>query len=158
MPSGIPISENSQRMNRCDWADCFEEGIFDGVDTVLLNEKGRKNIPLGENRSRFIYLCSAISSLASETSSQTKICTNDLASRGKVSVCNLFSSQHKFFRSLQAVYRVPRRSNRRRLAFLLHAPQVVRHAARCPLVDKPPTFIKLCPECVTLMPGVATPN
>ena len=99
-----------------------------------------------------------ISSLASETSSQTKICTNDLASRGKVSVCNLFSSQHKFFRSLQAVYRVPRRSNRRRLAFLLHAPQVVRHAARCPLVDKPPTFIKLCPECVTLMFGVTTPK
>ena len=57
LPSGIPISENSQRMNRCDWADCFEEGIFDGVDTVLLNEEGRKNIPLGENRSRFIYLC-----------------------------------------------------------------------------------------------------
>ena len=29
-------------MNRCDWADCFEEGIFDGVDTVLLNEEGHQ--------------------------------------------------------------------------------------------------------------------
>ena len=33
------------------------EGIFDGVNTVLLNEEGRKNILLGENRSGFIYLC-----------------------------------------------------------------------------------------------------
>ena len=44
-------------MNRCDWPDCFDQGIFDGVDTVLLNEDGRKNIPVDENRSRFIYLC-----------------------------------------------------------------------------------------------------
>ena len=42
---------------RIQWDDCFEERIFDGVDTVLLNEEGRKNIPFGENRSRFIYLC-----------------------------------------------------------------------------------------------------
>jgi hypothetical protein len=31
-------------MNRCDWVDCFQEGIFDGVDTLLLNAEGRKNI------------------------------------------------------------------------------------------------------------------
>jgi len=43
-------------MNRCDWVDCFQEGIFDGVDTLLLNAEGRKNT-LDENRSRFIYLC-----------------------------------------------------------------------------------------------------
>jgi len=103
-------------MNRCDWGDCFEEGIFDDVNTFLLNEKGRKHIPLGENRSRFIYLCPDHFELGVGKLKPTKICTNNLASRGKISVCNLFSSQHKFFRSLQAVYRVPRRSNRRRLS------------------------------------------
>jgi len=46
----------------------------------------------------------------------TKICTNNLASRGKISVVISFSSPHKVFRSLQAVYGVPRRSNRRRLS------------------------------------------
>jgi len=25
-------------------------------------------------------------------------------------------------------------------------------------LDKPPTFLKLCPECVTLMPGVTAPK
>jgi hypothetical protein len=44
-------------MNRCDWAHCKEEGIFDGVTTVLLNSEGRENIPPDENRARFIYLC-----------------------------------------------------------------------------------------------------
>jgi hypothetical protein len=27
------------------------------LDTVLLNEDGRKSIPVDENRTRFIYLC-----------------------------------------------------------------------------------------------------
>ena len=44
-------------MNRCDWADCMEVGILDGVNTSLLNNEARKNIFLDENRSRFIYLC-----------------------------------------------------------------------------------------------------
>ena len=44
-------------MNRCDWADCMEVGILDGVDTSLLNNEARKNICLDETGSRFIYLC-----------------------------------------------------------------------------------------------------
>ena len=44
-------------MNRCDWAECMEIGILDGVEMSLLNEEGRKNIFLDESRSRFIYLC-----------------------------------------------------------------------------------------------------
>jgi hypothetical protein len=44
-------------MNRCDWADCMEVGILDGVDTSLLNNEARKNIFLDESRCRFIYLC-----------------------------------------------------------------------------------------------------
>jgi len=103
-------------MNRCDWGDCFEEGIFDDVNTFLLNEKGRKHIPLGENRSRFIYLCPDHFELGVGKLKPTKICTNNLASRGKISVVISFSSPHKVFRSLQAVYGVPRRSNRRRLS------------------------------------------
>jgi hypothetical protein len=45
-------------MNRCDWTGCSAIGLFDGVDTSLLNLKGRENVPLDENLSRFIYLCS----------------------------------------------------------------------------------------------------
>ena len=44
-------------MNRCDWADCLEVGILDGVDTSLLNNEALKHIFLDESRSRFIYLC-----------------------------------------------------------------------------------------------------
>jgi hypothetical protein len=44
-------------MNRCDWADCLEVGILDGVDTSLLNNEARKKIFVDERRSRFIYLC-----------------------------------------------------------------------------------------------------
>jgi hypothetical protein len=44
-------------MNRCDWADCTEMGILDGVEMSLLNNEGRKNILLSESPSRFIYLC-----------------------------------------------------------------------------------------------------
>jgi hypothetical protein len=32
-------------------------GLFDGVDTSLLNAEARKNVPHEESPSRFIYLC-----------------------------------------------------------------------------------------------------
>jgi hypothetical protein len=48
-------------MNRCDWGECHEVGILDGVDTSLPNNEGRKNISLDEGRFRFIYLCPNIS-------------------------------------------------------------------------------------------------
>jgi len=44
-------------MNRCDWIGCSAIGLFDGIDSSLLNSEGRKNVPFDENRSRFIYLC-----------------------------------------------------------------------------------------------------
>jgi len=44
-------------MNRCDWTGCSAIGLFDGVDSSLLNIEGQKNVRLDENRSRFIYLC-----------------------------------------------------------------------------------------------------
>lgn len=40
--------------NRCDWSNCSEMGILDGVNTVLLNAETRNNlIP----HSRFVFLC-----------------------------------------------------------------------------------------------------
>ena len=49
-------------MNRCDWADCMEVGILDGVDTSLLNNEARKNIFLDESHSRFIIFARSIGS------------------------------------------------------------------------------------------------
>ena len=44
-------------MNRCDWADCIEIGIFDGVTNSLLNAEGRKNVVIDETAARFTFLC-----------------------------------------------------------------------------------------------------
>ena len=40
--------------NPCDWSNCAEFGVFDGLNTVLLNVEARKNL---ENDSRFVFLC-----------------------------------------------------------------------------------------------------
>ena len=47
----------NDKMNRCDWADCIDAGLFEGVNASLINAEGRKNISLDKNRVRFIYLC-----------------------------------------------------------------------------------------------------
>ncbi len=44
-------------MNRCDWIDCGEVGLWDGVTPSLLNSEGQKNITVDGTLSRFIFLC-----------------------------------------------------------------------------------------------------
>lgn len=44
-------------MNRCDWIECREIGLWDGVENSLLNAEGRKNIRVTEAPTRFTYLC-----------------------------------------------------------------------------------------------------
>jgi len=56
LPSNVPVVDNAG-MNRCDWADCIEIGIFDGVTNSLLNVDGRKHVVIDETPARFIFLC-----------------------------------------------------------------------------------------------------
>jgi len=44
-------------MNRCDWIDCLEMGLWDGVENVLLNSEGQRNVLTKEAPTRFTYLC-----------------------------------------------------------------------------------------------------
>jgi hypothetical protein len=56
LPSNVPVVDNAG-MNRCDWADCIEIGIFDGVTNSLLNVDGRKHVVIDETPAKFIFLC-----------------------------------------------------------------------------------------------------
>ena len=44
-------------MNRCDWIDCYEIGLWDGLENSLLNAEGRKNVRVTESATRFTYPC-----------------------------------------------------------------------------------------------------
>lgn len=44
-------------MNRCDWLGCLDAGVFDGVQSLLLNPQGQISIDTTQSGSRFIFLC-----------------------------------------------------------------------------------------------------
>jgi hypothetical protein len=51
------LSEKTgDHMVRCDWIDCFNPGLFDGVRDSLLNAVGRHNTKKNIS-DRFIFLC-----------------------------------------------------------------------------------------------------
>ena len=66
MVDAIEQSDGRDDMNRCDWVDCLEVGVFDGVASTLLAAKGQKNIR--EVSRRFVYLCPEHFKLALATS------------------------------------------------------------------------------------------
>ena len=45
---------HSASADRCDWNNCSEIGVFDGLNIVLLNAEVRKNL---KGDSRFVFLC-----------------------------------------------------------------------------------------------------
>ena len=40
--------------HRCDWINCSTSGVFNGLNTILLNAEARKNL---KEDSRFVFLC-----------------------------------------------------------------------------------------------------
>jgi len=40
--------------DRCDWSNCSEIGVFDGLNTDVLTAEARKNF---KDDSRFVFLC-----------------------------------------------------------------------------------------------------
>ena len=44
----------SASANPCDWSNCFEFGVFDGLNTILLNAEARENLKAD---CRFVFLC-----------------------------------------------------------------------------------------------------
>jgi hypothetical protein len=61
MPQSLSLATESlslatgNDMNRCDWNNCLEFGVFDGVQKTLLNAKGRQNIR--QVLRKFVFLC-----------------------------------------------------------------------------------------------------
>jgi hypothetical protein len=56
-------------VNNCDWSGCLQIGLFDGVDSILLNAEGQKHI--ATEPTRFIYLCPEHFKLGVGASEQT---------------------------------------------------------------------------------------